>query len=137
MRWALESAATDLENCFNDDRDDYGLESGEYSGDGRQGTVSCIGIGQGQQDKDGWNYKEGPGNDAARSAMQEPADVDRELLGLRPRQQHAVVQGMQKSLFAKPAAPIDQFAVHNRDLTSRAAERDEAELDPKPKGLGK
>ena len=58
--------------------------------------------------------------------MQQPADVDRQLLRLRAGQQHAVVERVQEALLAEPAPPLDQLSRHDGDLTSRAAERDEA-----------
>src|SRR5215216_4175031 len=42
---------------------------------------------------------------------------------------------MEESLLADPAASLDQLAVHDRDLSRRAAERDEAELHPEAQRL--
>src|SRR5262245_10145467 len=67
--------------------------------------------------------------------MHQPADVNGELLRLRAGQQHAVVERVQKSFFTQPAPPLDQLTVHDRDLTGRAAEGDEPQLDPEAKRL--
>src|SRR5215475_5781398 len=67
--------------------------------------------------------------------MHQPADVNGELLRLRTGQQHAVVERVQESLLTQPAPPLDQLTVHDRDLSRRAAEGDEPQLDPEAKRL--
>jgi hypothetical protein len=54
--------------------------------------------------------------------VQQPADIGRELLRLRPRQQHAVIERVKKTLLADPAFLVDQDAVHHRDLPGGSAE---------------
>ena len=78
-----------------------------------------------------------PGNEAAMRAMQQPADVHRELLRFRSRQQHAVVQRMQEPIFADPALLVDQNAVHHRDLPGRPAEAEGGDLRPDADRLAK
>jgi hypothetical protein len=68
--------------------------------------------------------------------VHQPADVDGELLRLGAGQEHAVVERVQEPFFGEPAAALDQLAVHDGDLARRAAETDEAELDPEAKRLG-
>ena len=75
-------------------------------------------------------HEQHAGRDAARRAMLQPADIDRQLLRLRSGQQHAEVERMQKTLFRYPASLLDEFAMHDRDLPRRPAETDEAELEP-------
>ncbi len=62
--------------------------------------------------------------------MHQPADVDSELDGLRTGQQHAEVEGVQVTVLGYPASALDQFLMHHRDLSGRAAKADEAELEP-------
>ena len=62
--------------------------------------------------------------------VQQPADIDRELLRLRPGQQHAVVQRMQEPALRDPVLLLDEDAVHDRDLAGRAAEAEQG--DPQP-----
>ena len=69
--------------------------------------------------------------------MHEPADVDGQLSGFRPRQQHAVVERMQKTLFRNPALALHQIGVHQRDLSGWSTEADEAEFQPVPERLRK
>ena len=45
------------------------------------------------------------GDEPAPGPVQQPADIDRELLRLGPRQQHAVVERMQE-----PPSPIQRFS---------------------------
>ena len=67
--------------------------------------------------------------------MQQPADIGRQLLRLRARQQHAVVQRMQKPALGDPVLFLDQDAVHHRDLPGRAAETQYGDPQPDPKGF--
>jgi hypothetical protein len=126
----LERARADLEHRFDDDRDHDRFTARQYGHDGRHVTVRGVDVGQSHEHEDRRNDEERTGDDPAPGAMQQPADVDRQLLGLRTGQQHAVVQSVEKALLADPAPPLDQLAVHDRNLSRRAAERDEAELDP-------
>ena len=75
------------------------------------------------------------GDDPAFDAVQEPADVDGELLRLRAGQQHAVVQRVEEPGVADPPAALDELVVHDRDLPGRPTEVDEAELGPEARGL--
>jgi hypothetical protein len=54
------------------------------------------------------------------------------LHGLGAREQHAKIEGVQEALLADPAAFVDQHAMHQRNLTGRAAEGQDA--DPRPNG---
>ena len=69
-------------------------------------------------------------DDAAPGAVHQPADVGGQLLRLRPRQQHAVVERVQVAVFRDPAPALDQLLMHHRDLPGRAAEADETQLEP-------
>ena len=54
--------------------------------------------------------------------VEQPADVDGELLRLGAGQQHAIVERVKEPLLADPSPLLDQHAVHHRDLAGRAAE---------------
>ena len=60
------------------------------------------------------------GDEAAAHLVQEPPDVDRELLRLGTGQQHAVVQRVQEPAVRDPAPALDDLVVHDRDLPGRA-----------------
>ena len=74
-------------------------------------------------------------HDPAARAMHQPADVGRELLRLRTRQQHAVVQRMKESVLRDPVLLLDQNPVHHRDLASRSAEAEHCDTEPDLEGL--
>ena len=69
--------------------------------------------------------------------MQQPADVGRELGGLGTGQEHAVIQRVKESRLADPAPFFHQLGVHDRNLTGRSAEADEAKLQPEAQGFTK
>ena len=79
--------------------------------------------------------KQPAGHDAAERAMHEPADIGGELLRLGPRQQHAIVEGVQKPLLRDPALLLDQDAVHHGDLPGGTAEAQRRDPHPCPEGL--
>lgn len=69
--------------------------------------------------------------------MQQPADVGRQLLGLGPGQHHAVIERMQKTVFIDPAFFFHQNAVHQRNLSGRAAKTKQAYAPPDGEGFTK
>ena len=69
-------------------------------------------------------HEQDAGGEPAAHAVQQPADIGRELLRLRPRQQHAEIQRMQEARLVDPLLLVDQDAVHQRDLAGRPAEAD-------------
>ena len=81
-------------------------------------------------------HEQHPGDHPAARAVQQPAEVDRELLRLRPRQQHAEVERVQEPRLADPALLVDEDAVHHRDLPGRAAEGQRRDPQPDPHRLG-
>ena len=60
--------------------------------------------------------KEAACDDAAPSAVQQPADVSRELLRLRAGKEHAEVQRLKKMVLGDPLLLLDQVLVHHGDL---------------------
>jgi hypothetical protein len=49
--------------------------------------------------------------------MEQPADVDRELVCLGPRQQHADIQGFKETALVDPTTPLHELPVHQSDLS--------------------
>ncbi len=90
--------------------------------------------GQRDENEQRRQHEQCPGDDPAPTAVHQPAQVRGQLLGLWPRQQHAVIKGMQESSFGNPASALHQLLVHDRDLPRRAAEADEAQFEPEPEG---
>jgi len=82
-------------------------------------------------------HEQGARDQAALGLVKQPADVDGELLRLRAWQQHAVVQRMQEPVLADPALFLDENAVHDCDLSGRAAERKRRHARPDTHGFRK
>ena len=72
-------------------------------------------------------HEQQPGHEPAADTMQQPAGIGRQLHGLGPGQQHAVVERMQEPRLVEPALFVDEYLVHQRDLASRAAEGKQAD----------
>jgi len=64
--------------------------------------------------------------------VHEPTDVSGELLGFGTGPHHAIVERVQEAPFRNPAPLPHRLLVHDRDLTRRPAEADEAEFEPEP-----
>ena len=76
-----------------------------------------------------------PAINPPRVPVHQPADIHGQLLGLRARQQHAVVQGVQEPRFADPSLLLDEDAVHHRDLAGRTPEAQRGNAAPHTDGL--
>jgi hypothetical protein len=66
------------------------------------------------------------GGDATDASVHQPAQIGCELLRLGSRQQHAVVERVEKSFLRDPPGPFDHVLVHQRDLSGWSAETDKA-----------
>ena len=60
--------------------------------------VGRIDVAQREEKEHGRDDEQGPGRDSAGMAVEQLADVGGQLLGLGPRQEHAVVQGVEEAL---------------------------------------
>src|SRR5215212_3294179 len=92
-------------------------------------------VAQKPQHKDGRYDEEGACHDATQRPVQAPANISRDLLGLRSGKEHAEVQGPQVLFLRNPALVFDQFTVHDRDLSGGTPEVDKPKLYPEPKRL--
>jgi hypothetical protein len=77
------------------------------------------------------------GNQPAFGAMQQPADVGRELLRFWAGQQHTVIERVQETILAYPFFLFNENAVHHCDLTRGPAKTVERDFHPHPKCLTK
>ncbi len=112
---------SDADYGLDHDRQHRGLQSKEQCLDESDLAEGGIDVAQAHDGDDAGQNEQAAGHDAARGPVQQPADIGRELLRLRARQQHAVVQRMQKTAFGNPVPFLDQDAVHHRDLPCRTA----------------
>jgi len=129
------SARADAPGGEDDDGGHRRLDAVEDAGHRRHVAEGQVDPGQARQHEHRGQHEQRAGDDAAPGAVHQPADVDGELGRLGPGQQHAVVEGVQEAPLGDPAAALHQLLVHHGDLTGRAAEADEAELQPVAEGF--
>ena len=134
-RVVLERALADADHRLQHDREHGGLEPEEQRDDHRHVAPGGIDVAQRHDGDDAGHDEQAAGHDAAERAVHQPADIGRELLRLRARQQHAVVERVQEPALRNPALLLDQDAVHDRDLAGRAAEAQHRDAQPDPKRL--
>ena len=132
-----QRAAADPDHSLDHDREHGGLQPEEQRLDESDMAESRVDIAQAHDGDDARQDEEAAGHDAAGGPVQQPADIGGELLRLRARQQHAVVQRMQKTAFRNPVLLLDQDAVHHRDLPRGAAEAQQRHPQPDPESLAK
>ena len=131
----LERALADPDHRLDDDRQHRGLEAEEQRRDDRNVAPAGVDVAE-RHDRDDAGQDEQPArHDAAERAMHQPADVGGKLLRLGARQQHAVVEGVQKPLFGDPALLLDQDAMHHGDLAGGTAEAERRDAHPGPERL--
>jgi len=120
---------------LGDDGEQGGGEPGEQGGDRCGRAEPDVDRGKRQQRHDTGQHEQDPGHQATTGAVEQPADVDGELLGLRAGQQRAVAQRVQEPLLPDPALLLHQDALHHRDLPGRAAEGLQRDREPGPQRL--
>ena len=87
---------------------------------------------QAEHHQGAWDDEQQPGDQPALCAVQQPAEICGQLLRLWPGQQRAEVERMQEPPVADPPALVHHFAMQERDLARRPAERQQADLQPDP-----
>jgi hypothetical protein len=125
-----QRAAADAHDRFQHDRQHGRLQAEEQRLHRRHLAEPGVQPAQHHDRDEARQHEQGPGEQTAPGPVQQPADVHRELLCLRPRQQHAVVERVQEPALADPALLLDQDAVHQRDLPGRPAEAERRDLRP-------
>ena len=135
QRPVLEGALADPDHRLDDDRQHGGLEAEEQRRDDRNVAPARVDVAERHDGDDAGQDEQPARHDAAERAMHQPADIGGELLRLGARQQHAVVERVQKPLLGDPALLLDQDAVHHRDLPGGAAEAQRRDAHPGPERL--
>ena len=125
-----ERAPPDAHDRFQHDRQHRRLQAEEQRLDHRHLAEPGVEPAQHHDGDESRQHEQGPGDQATPGPVQQPADVYRELLRLRSRQQHAVVERVQEPAVADPALLLDQDAVHHGDLAGRPAEAERGDLRP-------
>jgi len=67
--------------------------------------------------------------------VQLPTNADGELLRFRSRQQHAVTQRVKEMIGIDPAPLLNQFGMHDREMSGSASEADPAQFPPESERL--
>ena len=99
-----QRAGADPPHRLRHDRHHCGRDAGEDRGDGGGVTERDVHRRQRQQRDHARQHEQRAGHQPAAQAVEQPTDVDRELLRLRAGQQHAVVQRVQEPALPDPAA---------------------------------
>src|ERR1051326_7953849 len=133
----LQRARADAVRGRDHDGDHRRLDAVEHAGDHRHVAPGEVDPRERDEDVHRGQHEQPAGDDAAPGAVHHPADVGGELRRLGAGQHHAVVERVQETAFRDPAPALDQLLVHDRDLPGRAAEADEAELEPEAERLAK
>ena len=135
-RRAFQRARADPPRRVQHDRDDGGLDPVENARHRRHAAVRHIEPCERDQDDKRGQHEQRARHDPAPRSMHEPSDVGRELLRFGTGKHHAVVQCMQESPLGDPPFPVDEVAMHDRDLPCRPAAADESELQPVTERFG-
>ncbi len=118
----FKRSASDPEHCLQHDRQHRGLQAEEQTGDIAYVSIGGIDVAQPKDGDEARKHEQSSGDQAANRPVEQPADIDRQLMGLWPGKQHAVVERMQEAMFADPSFFVDDDAVHDGDLSRRSAE---------------
>ncbi len=134
----LQRATANPHQCFEHDGEHRGFQAEKQGCDQRHAAVERINGAQRQDDEKARQHEQRAGNDAAAHAMHEPADIGGKLLRLRPRQQHAEIERMQKrgseiqrrsstssrciSAIWPAGPPNDRSPIRSQTLTASAKE---------------
>ncbi len=117
-----ERALADPQHGLDHDHQHGGLQAEEQPLHDRDLAQEHVDPAQGHDREQAGQHEQGAGQQPAPGLVHQPADIGRELLRLGARQQRAVVQRLQEALLADPFLLLDDDAMHDGDLSGRAAE---------------
>ena len=133
---ALERARGDPLERVEDDREHRRLQPEQHARDRADIAGEDVEPAQPHDRDDAGEDEQQSGDEPAAHAVEQPADVGRELLRLGAGKQRAEVERVEETLLVDPAFFVDQHAVHQRDLRRRAAERQQGDPRPGAGGVG-
>ena len=123
--------------CLQDDGCDGWLDAVEQTGHPCDMAISHVNPRQADQHEQRWQHKQYTRRNATPCFVHQPTNVGGQLLSFRARQDHAVIERMQKAFFRQPTPAHHQLFVHDGNLARRATKADETQLQPKDKCLPK
>lgn len=129
------SALADAHHGLDDDGEHGGFQAEEQRLDEADIAVGGVDVAEAHDGDDAGQDEQSARHQPAGSAMHQPADIGCELLRLRARQEHAVVQRMEEAAFRDPLLFLDQDAVHHRDLARGPAKTQAGDTEPDAKGF--
>ena len=125
-----QGSATHAHHGLRDDDQDRGGDRGEHGGDDGRVARAHVEGRQAEQSQHPRQHEQDSSDQPTAHTVQQPSDVDRQLLGLWPREQRAERQRVEESLLPDPPLLVDQGVLHHRDLPSRAAEGLQGDREP-------
>src|SRR5262245_56822698 len=131
----LEGASANANDGLYNNCQHRGFETEEQGSDDRYVAPAGINIAEAHDGDDTRDDEQTAGDNAAKRAVLQPANVGGELLRFRTGKQHAVIECMQKALLRDPALFFDEDAVHHRDLPGRSTKAQSRNPQPRPEGL--
>ena len=114
---------------------DGGLDAKEYRRHRHRLLIRDIKHAERKDDQRPGQDEQHPGDHTAPHPVEQPSEIDGELLRFGPGKQHAEIQRMQEPLLADPFQLLDEQAVHYGDLPGRATKAEKADFQPDEKGL--
>src|SRR5260221_2224091 len=126
--FVLQRPVPDADNCGGNDCEYGWLQAVKDRCDPGHVSEGHIDIAEPPKNEDRRDDKESAGNNAAPRLVQKPTDIDCQLLSFRSGQKHAIIERMEEARFADPFLLLDQFGVHDRDLSSGPTKTDKSKL---------
>ena len=133
---ALQGAAADAQQRLDDKYQHGAFQTEEQGIDDRHLAGQRVDQRQGQHDEGARQDENDARRQTAFHAMHRPAEVGGELLRLRPRQQVAETERVQKTPLADPVPVLDHFFMQQGDLAGRPAKRQQTDFEPDAEGGG-
>src|SRR5438067_668481 len=115
----LEGFRADANHGLGNNRHDGGFHAEKDRCNPSDLAVGGIDPTQTPEEKHRGQNKQSSRNNAAPDLVQQPTDVDRELVGLGPGEQHAKIQRMEESRLTDPFFLLHEFPMQQRNLSRR------------------
>src|SRR5713101_5020788 len=124
---AAHDGAGQRPKCQRNDRDDYRLDPVEHGVSGGQPAEARVRPGERQTEHGRWPDKANPGEQKARPARVQMADVNAHLGRRWPGDQVGCTEHVEKLLSGQPPSLADELLLHHCDMSRRASERRRAQ----------